>query len=269
MQSTSRATIILPTYNECGNIAQLIEGIEDLPGAGDFELLVVDDDSPDGTGNIVRRLMERYPNLRLLNRAENRGLVPALRDGIQASTGEYCIWLDADLSMSPNLILELARAVENGADLAFGSRYIPGGGIKGSGRSDGKRASLVQIWLNLRDSEDSFLSVIISKVGNRIIRMILDPSLHDYTSGYFAARKSLLHDIGLVGTFVDYCIALPYRALLNGYTVRELPMVLAERKSGKSKTSDSLYSIFKIVLQCAISAIRLRIITKDLRTNVR
>ncbi|GAI01645.1 unnamed protein product, partial [marine sediment metagenome] len=94
---------------------------------------------------------------------------------------------------------------------------------------------------NLITSEDSFLSAIISNLGNRMLRIILDPSLHDYSSGFFGARKQVLKELKVEGTFVDYCISLPYSAIIKGLKVAEVPMILTTRKHGKSKTSASLF----------------------------
>ena len=229
-----------------------------LSGSDRFEVLVVDDDSPDGTGDVVRELKEIYPNLSLLTRTENKGLVPAICAGVKAAKHDICLWMDADMSMPPSFIPQLIEAVEKGADLAFGSRYIPGGGIKGCEPARRDKTPLLQVWRNVRDSEDSFISIMISKVGNNLMRVLLDPALHDYTSGFFAARRALLDDVGIRGIFVDYCIILSYKALKKGYNVVELPLVVCPRKYGSSKTSNTLFSVMKVSLQCIIAALRLR-----------
>jgi len=257
--STLQISIILPTYNEVDNIPLVVDGIMALPGSERFEVLVVDDDSPDGTGDAVRELMEIHPNLSLLTRTEDKGLVPALRDGVKAARGDVCLWMDADMSMPPSFIPMLIEAVENGADLAFGSRYIPGGGIKGCEPAKREKTPLLQVWRNVRDSEDSFISIMISKAGNNLMRFLLSPSLHDYTSGFFAARRTLLDDVGIRGIFVDYCIILSYNSLKKGYKVVELPLVVCPRRHGCSKTSNTLFSVMKVSFQCITAALRLRL----------
>ena len=98
----------------------------------DAEVIVVDDDSPDGTSEVVDRILNRYRKLRLITRRSNKGLVNSIKEGIKSSRGSICLWMDADLSMPTDKIPDLVNKIKEGADLAVGSRYIKGGGIKGS-----------------------------------------------------------------------------------------------------------------------------------------
>ena len=125
----TRISIILPTYNEAENIIFLIEQIVEELTNEDYEIIVVDDNSPDGTSNLVQQATLKFPNLRLLTRTLEKGLIPSIREGIEESRGSICIWLDTDLSMSPTLIKTLVNEIDLGADLVVGSRYISGGGI--------------------------------------------------------------------------------------------------------------------------------------------
>ena len=260
----NKISVILPTYNEIENIHSLIETITNELEQKCYEIIVVDDNSPDGTSELVTKLKSSYPNLELLTRKSNRGLVNSINDGINYASGDICIWMDADLSMSPRMINKILEKLDAGADLVVGSRYIQGGGIKGSDHR-GHKTPIYTLWKNLVTSEDSLVSTIISKIGNRVIRLILQIDLHDYSSGYFGARKILLEIIGIEGGIVDYCISLPYRATMKGYKIVEIPMLLDTRKYGESKTSNSLYEILKIALQCYIKTIQLKIIIKDER----
>jgi len=264
--SEPKISIILPTYNEAGNIITLIEQIASQVNSKNFELIVVDDNSPDGTSGIVNKEKHRFPELRLITRTAERGLVPSIRDGIKASTGSICLWMDADLSMDPALIPQFLVQIGSGADLVLGSRYIPGGGIKGVDPNV-KKTSLFKIWNNLRVSEDSFVSAMISILGNRVIRIILNSSLHDFSSGYFCGKKNLFSEIEPEGNIVDYCISLPYRAIMKGYKVVEIPMVLLPRKHGVSKTSNNIESILKVAYQCFKKAFILRFKIKDERNK--
>ncbi len=259
-------SIILPTYNEVENIDCLIDQIVAVMARRPYEIVVVDDNSPDGTAERVRLKMRHIPCLRLIRRNGPRGLAPAICDGIDASTAPVCLWMDADLSMDPALIPRFLDEIAAGADLVLGSRYIPGGGIKGDDSGE-KKASLLRIWTNLRISEDSFVSAMISIVGNRLIRLILDTSVHDFSSGYFCGRKALFSRIRPDGHIVDYCISLPYRILMKGYRVVEVPMVLRPRKYGKSKTSNNILSIAKVACQCFATAIALRTRIPDERDS--
>lgn len=246
-----KVTIILPTYNEKENIIPLIEQIDRFFMYDNYEIIVVDDNSPDGTFQLVEINKKRFHRLKLITRTSERGLVPSIKEGIKSSKGEICIWMDTDLSMSPKLLNQFVHEILLGADLVVGSRYIHGGGMKGSQDNANKSfIAFIETFKNLSISEDSIISAIISKVGNKIIRYILGVPLHDFTSGFFGVRKQVFEKIELEGNIVDYCISFPYRAIINKYKVVEVPMILETRKRGKSKTSNSLWSILKITFQC-------------------
>lgn len=260
-------SIILPTYNEAGNIISMIELISEQLQNAEYEIVVVDDNSTDGTINLVTNAMNANDNLKLFVRKSNRGLVQSIREGIANSVGEICIWMDADMSMSPQLINDIVYKINDGADLVVGSRYIAGGGMKGS-HPEGDEISFIRILHNLSRSEDSIISALISKLGNRIIRLILNSSLHDFSSGYFGAKRATLKKLSIEGDIVDYCITLPYKAEMKGLNVVEIPMVLDTRKSGQSKTSNSILSILKIAYQCWTRAFILRFIVQDERGEI-
>lgn len=251
-------TVILPTYNEARNIVCLVEWIGRELTAVTHEILVVDDNSPDGTARTIAAAQPRNPNLRVIVRTADHGLVPSIRDGLAAARGEICIWMDADLSMSPALLPRFIQEIESGSDLVVGSRYIPGGGMKGTevGR---ERTGAWSIMANIYQSEDSLVSALISKYGNRMLRWLLHPSIHDYSSGFFGGRREFFQARPPDGDFVDYCVALPYKALVEGFTVTEVPMVLATRVHGVSKTSASFGSILKIAVRCFSRAVWLRL----------
>lgn len=254
---TNKISIILPTYNEKDNIVVLIEEIAKELGDRDYEIIVVDDNSPDGTSLKVEEVMNRFSKLRLLTRISDRGLVPSIKDGIKVSRGNICIWMDADLSMSPTLIKQIEQKIDLGADLVLGSRYIEGGAIKGA-EINGEKASFFLLWKKLYDSEDSYISAMLSKYGNKLLRLILYDSIHDYSSGYFGAKKEVLETIGINGGMVDYCITLVSKAKNIGLNVVEIPMKLIPRKSGVSKTSLTMKDILIVSFKCYKKALTLR-----------
>jgi dolichol-phosphate mannosyltransferase len=241
-------SIILPTYNEVDNIVILVEAIERELSDLDHEVIVVDDNSPDGTSAAVRQAMESLPNLRLVTRMEDPGLVQAIQEGVRQARSDVCLWMDADLSMPPSAIRRLFAEIQAGADIAVGSRYVSGGGIKGSHGHE--KISLLRIWHNLADSEDSFLTVLISSAGNAVVRHLLDPQFRDYTSGFYAVRKTVFDQVSLEGHYLDYCIAFLYRSHLKGFRIKEIPVVIAPRQSGTSKTSGSLGRLLTIIQEC-------------------
>lgn len=125
--SVKDTTVILPTYNEKGNIKRLISAIlENMDKS--VEVLVVDDNSPDNTWKVVEDMAKTNNSIRLLRRMNKRGLTSALSDGIKLAEGKTVAWMDTDLSMPPEKIRELAHKIDNGYDIAVGSRYIAGGG---------------------------------------------------------------------------------------------------------------------------------------------
>ena len=120
-------SVILPTYDESGNIAKLINLLmQDVPGP--MEVVVVDDDSPDKTWEIAEGLKQKYSNLKVIRRVGKSGLTSAIRDGIRLSEGDILVWMDADMSIPPSKIVDLIEKIEDGYDLVIGSRYGPGGG---------------------------------------------------------------------------------------------------------------------------------------------
>ena len=177
-------SVVLPTYNEAGNIGPLIEALLiRLPEAS--EIIVVDDDSPDLTWQIVEGLTRKDSRIRLIRRIGRRGLTTALQEGIEASEGRYVFWMDCDFSQPPEKISELLKALED-HDIVVASRYVPGGEEKGHSRLG------------------SFLSKMICLFAS----WVLSPAIKDYTSGYVGARKEILKAIPLQGDYGEYCIAI-------------------------------------------------------------
>jgi dolichol-phosphate mannosyltransferase len=254
----TKISIILPTYNEFKNIHLMIEEVIKHVHAWPYEIIVVDDNSPDGTAQMVQALLSKYSALKLIVRKKDKGLIPSIKAGIKAAKGDICIWLDADMSMPAKSIIDILKKLKNGADLVLGSRYIEGGGMKGSFMYE-KKTSIYNISKNIINSEDSLFSALVSKFGNKILRLILGLKINDYSSGYFGGKKTMLEDIGIEGVLVDYCIALPYNAIKKGYIVAEVPIILTPRKYGRSKTSSSLRSIITISFQCLRKALELKL----------
>jgi len=215
-------SIILPTYNERENIAPLIEQIYQTMGEK-TEVVVVDDDSPDGTWAVVEEMAAAHPTLTLIRRKEERGLVSALRKGISSSSADVVAWLDCDLSMPPLKIKELYGGILQGYDMVIGSRFVDGGGVE-----------------IVTGSQDSPLAFFLSSLLNSFIRRVLGPGIKDYTSGFVAVRRPLLEKIKLRGDYGEYFIELAYRAHRLGYRVLEIPYISPARKKGTSKTGTHL-----------------------------
>jgi dolichol-phosphate mannosyltransferase len=208
-------TIVLPTLNERDNIVPLIQrGLAAL-GKYKVEMLVVDDDSPDGTWQVVAALAARDSRVRLIRRTEERGLTSAIATGINQAQGAWVGWMDCDLSMWPENLPRLAAVLANGADVAVGSRFVPGG----------------------RDVGHSWVGNVFSRAINLAATLILDGRIRDYTSGFILAKRSVLDGIQLRGDYGEYCIDLLYHMVRAGHNVAEVPYHYMPRETGESKTA--------------------------------
>ncbi len=259
-------SVILPTYNEAKNILGVIDDISRVLGDETYEIIVVDDSSPDGTSALVSEAATARPWLRLITRTSDRGLIASIRDGVDAAGFDICVWLDADQSMKAEAIPRLVAEIEAGADLVIASRYMEGGGVKGS---NGETKALIPIRRHLQNTADSFVQVVLSMMGNWFLRQVLTPAVSDYTSGYYAVKKDVVQAIGLDGTYVDYCIRFAYKAWALGYTIREVPVVIYPRKRGESKTAISLAGLFAISFGCLWAGFALKMNTRKIQAATR
>jgi dolichol-phosphate mannosyltransferase len=211
-------SVIFPTYNERDNIGPLIlEVLKYTPA--NTEVIVVDDNSPDGTWQVVETMQKDIPNLYLLRRMDKRGLASALREGIAASKGRVIVWSDCDFSMPPHKIEDLLAEIGRGYDVAVGSRYVKGGGVR-----------------IVSGSNDTLLAYGMSVVLNRFIGRILGRDFKDYTSGFIAFNRRVLDRISLRGDYGEYFIDFIYRARKLGFKVTEIPYMCLERRTGVGKT---------------------------------
>ncbi len=218
MTRNLRALIVVPTYNESEGIETLLTRA--LDADADLRILVVDDSSPDGTGEIVSKLAETNDRIDLMTRGEKQGLGKAYLAGFgQGLTGEYeCfIEMDADLSHDPSDLRRLIKAVEE-ADVAIGSRYVRGGQVAG--------------WSRARH--------LLSWSANRYARALLGFPTKDSTSGYRCYRREVLEALDLDSIDTEgyaFQVEMTYRAWRAGFRIAEIPIVFRERASGKSKMS--------------------------------
>ena len=205
-------SVILPTFNEAGNIIEVIKRTIKTLKSG-FEIIVVDDNSPDGTAEVVRKLQKGQSYLKLIVRKnEPRGLPAAIKRGLDNAKGKIVAWLDCDLSMPPEKLSQMARLLKDN-DIAIGSTFIKGA----------------------KDQRNKFHSQLSSLLINRLAQLILGSDITDYTSGFIVAKKKAIEGTRFEGYHGAYFIDLVYRAKKKGYKITEIPYVLAPRGSGETK----------------------------------
>ncbi len=216
--------LILPTYNEAENIEAIVAAAGDaLAGATDgaYKIAIVDDGSPDGTGAIADRLARERDQVEVLHRAEKNGIGPAYLAGFRYALDHgagYVMEMDSDFSHDPADLARLLGAVRSGADLALGSRYVPGGGVTD--------------WGLLRRA--------ISQGGSTYARRVLGVRVRDLTGGFKCFKREVLEAIhfdSVRSQGYAFQVELTYRAVRAGFQVVEVPIVFKDRERGQSKMS--------------------------------
>ncbi|WP_353167870.1 polyprenol monophosphomannose synthase [Flavobacterium sp.] len=232
----SAGIVIIPTYNEIENIERIIHAVFQLPS--NFHVLVVDDNSPDGTFNKVAELQQQYPEKLFLEvRTKKSGLGTAYVHGFKWALSHnynYIYEMDADFSHNPNDLEKLYLACQNGADVAIGSRYSKG-------------VNVVNWPLN---------RVLMSYFASVYVKFITGMQIHDATAGFICYRRNVLETINIDKIkFVGYAfqIEMKYRAFVNKFKIEEVPIIFTDRTLGESKMSGA------IIREAVIGVIMLRI----------
>jgi dolichol-phosphate mannosyltransferase len=216
--------LILPTYNEAENVKAIV------PAAGEvlasvapdgFRVLVVDDGSPDGTGELADEMAAEHEWVEVLHRTEKNGIGPAylagFRQALERGAG-YVMEMDSDFSHDPADLARLLQAVYGGADLALGSRYVPGGGV----------------------SDWGLLRRLVSEGGSTYARLVLGLRVRDLTGGFKCFRREVLEAIhfdSVRSQGYAFQVELTYRVVQAGFRVVEVPIVFRDRQRGQSKMS--------------------------------
>ncbi|EDM43661.1 dolichol-phosphate mannosyltransferase [unidentified eubacterium SCB49] len=233
MSSTLNAVIVIPTYNEIENIEKLVQTVFSLEHG--FHILVVDDNSPDGTGLIVEKLISKYPEqLHLLKRKGKEGLGTAYIAGFKWAlnkTYDYIFEMDADFSHNPKDLIRLYNACHiDGNDLAIGSRYSTGVNVVN--------------WPMSR--------VLLSWGASKYVHFITRMKIHDTTAGFICYRRNVLETIDLNRIqFLGYAfqIEMKFKAYLSKFKIVEVPVIFTDRTKGESKMSTGIISeaIFGVI----------------------
>jgi len=217
-----KVSIVIPTYNERYNIIPLVNNIFEIMSGGisvndGTEIIVVDDNSPDGTGQACQSLLSQCPSLKVVVRTNERGLGSAIMRGIMEATGETIVVMDADFSHDCAVIPKLVSTLDSDSmDIAIASRFVSGG----------KMAA-------------SFYHCLGSRMLNSFVRIVSGIPVRDTTGGFFAVKRTALEglDFGKVFRgYGDYCIALLYKGVKKGWNIKEISFTYRPRANGSSKT---------------------------------
>ncbi len=215
--------IIIPTYNELENIGPITQAIfENLP---ETDILIVDDNSPDGTGKKADELAAADARIQVMHREGKQGLGKAYLAGFKWALErpyKFIFEMDADFSHDPKRLPAFLEAAKDGADLVLGSRYVEGGGTVNWGLS----------------------RKIISRGGSLYARTILGIPINDVTGGFKCFRREVLEGIGLdevMSVGYSFQVELNYRAVRRGFKVKEIPITFEDRKVGKSRMSKKIF----------------------------
>jgi dolichol-phosphate mannosyltransferase len=234
------ATVCLPTYNELENLESMVDALGDVLRDGD-RVLVIDDASPDGTGELADRLARERAYVGVLHRPVKEGLGPAYIAGFRralADGAELVLEMDCDFSHDPADVPRLIAAAEDGADLVLGSRYVPGGSIPN--------------WGAVRRA--------VSLGGNLYAQAVLGSRVRDLTGGFKCFRRTVLETVDLDATDsrgYAFQIETTYRVARAGFVIREVPISFSDRERGHSKMSKGIVAeaVWKVPL------LRLRALT--------
>ena len=226
--SSNSHLVVIPTYNEIDNIKDFINQIIKI----NVDILIVDDNSPDGTGDLVQKLSENSSQVNLLKRSGKLGLGSAYRDGFKWGLNEgykYLIEMDADFSHSFSDLNNILQYSKN-FDVVIGSRYIPGGGSNG--------------W--------DFKRKLLSSYANKLSKVLLRSKINDMTSGFRSYSSEALNEINYFSTKSDgysFQIEMTIRSIEKKLSIKEVPIIFTERSLGNSKMSKKIvYEAFLFLL---------------------
>ncbi len=214
-----KISLVVPTYNERENLPTLIEALTSVLKGCELEIIVVDDSSPDGTGEVAEQLSRIYGNVKVLHRGRKKGLASAVIAGFNHTNERILGAIDADLQHPPENICRMLKEIQNGADLVIASRYTEGGGIED--------------WSKQRE--------LVSKITSLLTRIIFPKirNIRDPLSGLFLVKREVLEGVNL--NPIGYKVLLEILAKGTYNKVVEVPYIFQKRKKGKSKLGPEEY----------------------------
>lgn len=237
-KQNASVSIVLPSYNEKDNIPEAIQRIEKALGKQLLEIIVVDDNSPDGTWKIVEDLHDE--KCRVIRRMDERGLASALARGVAEAKGDYIVWMDCDLGLPPEDVPRLVNALKE-YDVAIGSRYAPGG----------------------KDNRAKWRA-LASAAFNLYASVILGFTVRDYTSGFIAVKRNVIEQVPLsTKGFGEYFADFAYRCVKKGFKVTEVGYVYSYRKHGESTLDRNVWRLMKFGWYYGTRIIKIRVSSKQ------
>lgn len=213
-------SVIIPTFNEAENITLLIDCIYKHINELEDEVIVIDDNSPDNTAQIVSELKVNYSSLSIYCRKDQNGLTSAIQTGIQLAKKDYIIWLDADFSHNPRYISSLINEMLN-CDVCLCSRFLA----------------------NSKDERKLNIQKILSCVLSKFCKLIFSNKISDWTSGFICLKREVFSNLSLKGYYGDYFIYLMVDLIQRNYLIKEIPYHTSDRMFGASKTSKNFKSL--------------------------
>lgn len=240
-RETKKTVVMIPTYNEKENIGRLIDQIVSLNVPGhEIHVLVVDDNSPDGTSPEVAKIAAGQPRVRLITRTKRRGRGTAGIDGFKealAAGANYIIEMDADFSHHPKYIPDLIAAADNGAEVVLGSRFVKGGA----------------------DKDRGLYRQTVTQLAGIYVRSLLRLNIHDVSSGFRCFQRHVLEEIdleNLISTGPSIVLEILYKCVLKGMKVVEVPIIFIDRRQGETKLN------WVTLLETLVMVLRLRDLRK-------
>ncbi len=215
-------SIIIPTYNEADNIKPIIDQIslnlKKLP----YEIIIIDDDSPDKTWQLAQKLAAKNKSIKVFRRLNERGLTSAFNYGIKKAKGSIIGWLDADLSHPPKLLKKMLLKLKT-HDAVIASRYLK----------------------DAKDDRGLLAAVILSRIINLLAQLLLFKDITDYTSGYIVVKSKFLKNFKLTGDYGEYFIDTIFNLKKQQARIIEIPYISINRLHGQSKTADNILGFIK------------------------
>ena len=260
----TKLSVVLPVINERLNLDTLIPDIFSVCSdiKIECEIIVVDDGSTDGTDLFVSDLQKTEQRVTRIDRSSLlKSLPDSLNSGIAEAGYEHVLWMDADGSMPASTVGIMVAAFNSKPNteklIVVGSRFVPGGGFKGSGESG--KTGLLQARRNLKATNDSFTAMILSRILNQYLYLALKRCCKDPASGFVLTSKKHLTANPLQGSYGDYCPRFLYESHLSKIEIVEIPYICLPRQFGESKTGSNLMQLIKRGLPYVVMPLKIRL----------